>query len=123
MNATRARVQWLIPTLRKRSKPWAILCRHRHDPEVAQQSVTPGFLPGAGGLAWGLESPGQSSTWRILLRFTEAGTGGCGEVARLIARKPSPKPEIARRVTGMKSYTDDLSLRKTAALRHDARPA
>jgi hypothetical protein len=69
---------------------------------LAQQSVTPGFLPGAGGLAWGLESPGQSSTWRILLRFNEAGTGGCGEVdrvARLIARKPSPKPEIVRRVT------------------------
>jgi hypothetical protein len=73
------------------------------DALLAQQSVTPGFLPGAGGLAWGLESPGQSSTWWILLRFTEAGTGGCGEVdrvARLIARKPSPKPEIVRRVTG-----------------------
>src|ERR1035437_8560916 len=76
------------------------------DALLAQQSVTPGFLPGAGGLAWGLESPGQSSTWRILLRFTEAGTGGCGEVdrvARLIARKPSPKPEIVRRVTGGRS--------------------
>src|ERR1035437_6582618 len=55
-------------------------------------------------LAWDREPPGQSSTWRILLRFTEAGTGGCGEVdrvARLIARKPSPKPEIVRRVTGV----------------------
>src|ERR1035437_709355 len=113
MNATRARVQWPIPTLRKRSKPWAILCRHRHDPEVAQQSVTPGFLPGAGGLAWGLESPGQSPTWRILLRFTEAGTGGCGEVdrvAHLIARKPSPKPEIVRRVTGGRSPSDLLGI-------------
>jgi hypothetical protein len=85
------------------SETWAVLCSHRLDPGVAQQSVTPGFLPGAGGLAWGLAFPGQSSTWRILLRFTEAGTGGCGEVdrvARSIARKPSPKPEIVRRVTG-----------------------
>jgi hypothetical protein len=83
-----------------------MLCCHPPAPEVTQHSVTPGFLPGAGGLAWGLESPGQSPTWGILLRFTEAGTGGCGEVdrvARLIARKPSPKPEIVRRVTGDQS--------------------
>src|ERR1035437_9642450 len=92
---------WLSLTV---NKPWATPCRHPLGPEVAQQSVTPGFLPGAGGLAWGLESPGQSSTWRIRLRFTEAGTGGCGEVyrvARLKARKPSPKPKIVRRVTGV----------------------
>src|SRR5450759_100280 len=62
--------------------------------------------PGCRRPGLGLESPGQSATWRILLRFTEAGTGGCGEVdrvARLIARKPSPKPEIVRRVTGVRS--------------------
>jgi len=44
-------------------------------------------------LAWDREPPVQSANSRILLRFTEAGTGGCGEVdtvARLIARKPAP---------------------------------
>jgi hypothetical protein len=47
MNATRARVQWLIPTLRKRSKPWAILCRHRHDPEVGEHSLNPCLVAGS----------------------------------------------------------------------------
>src|ERR1035438_873729 len=65
-------------------------------------SVTPGFLQGAGDLAWGLESPGQSSTWRILLRFTGAGIAGSAKSTGVlaIARKPSPEPEIVRRVTG-----------------------
>ena len=100
--------RWRRPLWMKRecigmgSKPWAILHRHPLDPEVAQQSVTPGFLPGAGGLAWGLESPGQSSTWRILLRFTGAGIAGSAKSTGVlaIARKPSPEPEIVRRVTG-----------------------
>jgi hypothetical protein len=33
------------------AEAWTILRRHSLGPEVAQQSVTPGFLTGAGGLA------------------------------------------------------------------------
>ncbi len=72
------------------------------DVRLDEQSVTPGFRQGAGDMACGLESPGQSSTWRILLRFTGAGDAGSAKSTGVlaIARKPSPKPENVRRVTG-----------------------
>ena len=72
MNATRARVQWLIPTLRKRSKPWAILCRHRHDPEVEQHSVNPWLVGGTGNVVSGREPAAQRADRLVLLGFTRS---------------------------------------------------
>jgi len=83
------------------TEPWAILRRHPQVPEVAQQSVTPGFLRGVRNTASGREAAVQGADGPVLLRFTGAVTCWCGDVAGVlaVASVPSAEREILRRVT------------------------
>ena len=88
MNATRARVQWLIPTLRKRSKPWAILCRHPPVPEVAEDSANPCLVSRVRSMASGRDTAVQSAVWPDLcapLRQSPAGTVRTTQVLAIVS--------------------------------------
>ncbi len=90
-------------TCRWGHQPRAILHGHPLGPEVAQQSVAPGFRRGARNTASRREVAVHGAEGPALLRFTGAVTCWCGDVAGVlaVASVPSAEPEILRRVTGV----------------------
>jgi hypothetical protein len=94
------------------TEQWAILCRRPSGPEVAQQSVTPGFARWERKTASRREAAVQGADGPDLLRFTGTFTCGCGEAAVVlaVASVSSDEPEILRCISGVGGHSPPTRL-------------
>jgi hypothetical protein len=81
---------------RRVTEPWAILCRHRLDPEVPQHSVNPCLVADAGNVGLGGEPAVQDTekggSSEVPLKQPSASYCGGVEKAFAIVHGPEPNP-------------------------------